>query len=84
MRKKTGGNKMAEFVTAITTLLSGLFGAIITAFGSLGELFFRISDAGALEGLTPFGWLSTIIIGIPLATWLFNKAISWIKQVRAK
>lgn len=75
---------MTELVSSLTTLISGIFEALINALASLGDLIFKTSAEGALSGLTPFGWLSVVFIGIPLATWLFNKAIGIFKMLRSK
>lgn len=76
---------MADFVSGFTQIITGVFGALIQMLSSLGELFFKLgAENGAITGLTPFGWLFTIILGVPIATWLFNKAITFIKGIRAK
>ena len=71
---------MADFVGGIVSVISALFTAILQAFGSIGELVFVIAESG-ITGLTPFGWLMTALIGIPLATWLFSKAIGFVKNL---
>lgn len=75
---------MTEFVSGITSLISGIFQAFINAAGSLGNLIFNTAaETGNITGLTSFGWLFAIVIGIPLATWLFNKLFSWIRTAVA-
>lgn len=71
---------MQEFVTGITSLISGVFNALVDALGSIGDLVFKSSEAGAITGLTGFGTLLVIGISIPLATWLFGKIFTWLKS----
>lgn len=76
---------MADFITAITDVVSGIFEAILNAFGTAGELVFATAaETGTITGLTPFGWLLAIIIGLPLGTWAFGKLWGVIKSIRAK
>ncbi len=76
---------MEAFVTGITTLVSGIFQALIDALASLGTLIFKTAeDTGAVSGLTPFGYLAILFVAIPLATWVFNKAMGFINKLRAK
>lgn len=70
---------MSEFVTSITSLISGIFNALIDALGSIGDLVFKTGAEGAISGLTGFGTLLVIGISIPLATWLFGKIFTWLK-----
>lgn len=71
---------MAEFVTNVTTLISGIFNALVDALGSIGDLVFKTAtEGGAITGLTGFGTLLVIGISIPLATWLFGKIFTWLK-----
>lgn len=70
---------MADFVTGVTTLISGIFNALVDALGSIGDLVFKSSETGTITGLTGFGTLLVIGISIPLATWLFGKIFTWLK-----
>lgn len=76
---------MTDFVGAIVDLISGLFSVLIECLSSLGTLVFTVNEeTGALSGITPFGWLACIMIGIPLATWIFGKAVGLFKQIFRK
>lgn len=75
---------MSQFVTAITDALTGVFTAILQAFAGIGDLIFTVGEAGAITGLTPFGWVTAALIGIPLASWLFAKAIALISKLFKK
>lgn len=75
---------MTEFITGVTDVVSGIFEAILNALGTAGNLIFAVGDAGAITGLTPFGWLMVIIIGLPLATWVFGKVFGLIRGIRAR
>lgn len=70
---------MTQFITGITDMLSGIFGALVNALGSIGNLIFVSGESGAITGLTGFGTLLTVAIGLPLATWVFGKLFTWIK-----
>lgn len=72
---------MASFVTGITDIISGVFTALVNALGSIGNIVFTMSEAGAITGPSPFGWLLIIGIGVPLATWAFGKFFSFLKSV---
>jgi len=74
---------MTEFVTAIGEIFSTIFTAIITAFASLGNLIFTVSEAGAVTGITPFAYVLALVVGIPLATWLVSKGLAFIKLIKA-
>lgn len=74
---------MSNFVTAITDALTGVFTAILQAFAGIGDLIFTV-ESGAISGLTPFGWVAAALIGIPLASWLFAKAIALISKLFKK
>ena len=69
---------MTTLIETIVAAFEGLWGAIITALASVGDLIFVVTE-GTLGGLTPFGYVLAVGFGIPLATWLFNKAFSWIR-----
>lgn len=77
---------MENFVTAITEALTGVFSAILQAFAGIGDLIFVIdsSGAGGITGLSSFGWVVAALIGIPLASWLFAKAIGLISKLFKK
>lgn len=75
---------MEGFITAITGALSGVFTAITNAFASVGDLIFVSGEAGAVTGVTSFGYVLAVIVGIPLATWLLNKALGLFKGLNKK
>lgn len=74
---------MSEFITGIGTVLTTIFTTILQAFSGIGELLFVISETG-ITGVTPFGWLMTVIVGVPLATWLFSLGVSLVKRIASK
>lgn len=71
---------MDGFVTAFTTLFSGVFSAIIEGMSSFGELVFTVTE-GAVTGVAPFGWLLIVGIAIPLATWFFSSVFTWLRSL---
>lgn len=71
---------MAEFASSIIEVFTGLFGGMIEALGTLGNLFFETSEAGAVT-VSGFGWLVAVLIGVPLATWLFSKIFTAIMSL---
>lgn len=71
---------MSGIITAVTDAFSGVWGGIIEALSGVGDLIFVVSE-GQLNGLTPFGYVLALAMGLPLATWLFGKAFSWIKGI---
>lgn len=74
---------MAEFITGITDIISGIFEAIVNALGSTGSLIFTVNaETGAITGVSAFGWLVVLLIGLPVATWLVNKLLSLINRMR--
>lgn len=73
---------MAEFITGITDIISGVFEAIVNALGSTGSLIFTIGETGAITGVSAFGWLVVLLIGLPVATWLVNKLFAFINRMR--
>lgn len=73
---------MADFVGNIVTSATSLFQGIITAMGGVGDLIFTTTEAGVINGLTGFGTILSVIIGIPLGSWLFSKLFNWIKSIR--
>lgn len=73
---------MADFVGNIVTAATALFQGIITALGGVGDLIFTTTEAGAISGLTGFGTILSVIIGIPFGSWLFSKIFNWIKSIR--
>ncbi len=70
---------MTAFIEGITSVLSGIFNALVTALGSMGDLVFITGENGAITGPSGFGWLLIVGIGLPLATWLFGKLFTWIR-----
>lgn len=75
---------MGSLVTAITDAISGVFTAIIEAFSGVGSLIFTIGESGAITGVTPFGYIFALTLGIPLATWLVSKGLSLLKIGKSK
>lgn len=73
---------MEAFITAITDAFSGIFEAILNTFGSIGQLIFTISEAGAITGVSPFGYVIALILGVPLATWVISKGLGFIKSIK--
>lgn len=71
---------MNGIITIVIEAFSGIWGGIIEALSSVGDLIFVVTE-GTLSGLTPFGYVLALALGIPLATWLFGKAFSWIKGI---
>lgn len=74
---------MAEFIGGIVTVLTTLFSGLLQVLGGVGGLVFDLGEAG-ITGLTPFGWLTVALVGIPLTTWLFSKAIGLFKMIFKK
>lgn len=72
---------MSGFVTAITDIITGIFGALVSALSSIGNVLFTTTEAGAISGPSPLGYLLILGIGIPLATWVFGKFFNWLKTV---
>lgn len=70
---------MDTFVQGITSLISGVFKALLDALAGIGNLIFTMGENGAISGVTGFGWLLIVGISIPLATWLFGKVFTWVK-----
>ena len=76
---------LTEFVGGIVVLITQLFGALIDVLASLGALVFNINtETGAITGVAPFGWLTVIMVGIPLATWAFNKSMGLFNKIFKK
>lgn len=73
---------MADFITGITDIISGVFEAIVNALGSTGSLIFTVGETGAITGVSAFGWLVVLLIGLPVATWLINKLFGLINRMR--
>lgn len=72
---------MTQFVEGITTLISGVFKALLDALAGVGNLIFTMSESGTISGVTGFGWLLIVGISIPLSTWLFGKVWTYIRTV---
>lgn len=72
---------MTEFITGVVSVITELFGGILEAFTGVGTLIFTIGEAGAISGLTATGWLFVILLGVPLATWLFSKGIGLVNRL---
>lgn len=70
---------MTAFVKGITDIISGIFGALTDALGSIGDLVFTTGTEGTITGPSGFGWLLIIGIGVPLSTWLFGKLFTFLK-----
>lgn len=63
---------MSAFLEAIGSAISTIFSAITGAFKDIGNMIFTFGEQGALSGLTPAGYIVALLIGIPLATWIFS------------
>lgn len=72
---------MGDLITAVTTTISGIFSAIISAFADVGNLLFVFTE-GNLTGISPFGYFMALIIGVPAGVWLFSKLLGLIKSIR--
>ncbi len=73
---------MADFITGITDIITGIFEAIVSALGSTGSLIFTVGETGAITGVSAFGWLVVLLIGLPVATWIVNKLFALINRLR--
>lgn len=62
---------MTAFLEAIGSAISTVFNAITNAFQGIGNMIFTFNE-GVLSGLTPAGYIVALIIGLPLATWIFS------------
>lgn len=76
------GNILAEF---IQLLISGIV-ELGTGIGSgvnhfVQELFLRVSETGAIEGLSTFGGVAAIFGGIGLAVGLTTLIFNWIRSL---
>lgn len=71
---------MGDLITAVSTAVSGMFTAIITAFADIGNLLFVFTE-GAISGISPFGYFLALMLGFPIAVWLFNKVLGLIKKI---
>ena len=72
---------MTAFIEGITGILSGIFNALVTALGSMGNLLFNIGENGTITGPTGFGYFIMVAVGLPLATWLFSKVVGWLMRL---
>lgn len=72
---------MEEFISTIVSVVGGIFNAIIEALKSLGGLIFTLGETGAITGVTGFGYVLAVVLGIPLATWLFSLGFGFIKRM---
>lgn len=72
---------MTTFVTGITDIVTGIFGSLVTSLSSISNVIFVVSEAGAITGVSPFGWLLVVGISVPLATWLFGKFFTFIRGI---
>lgn len=75
---------MADFVSNIVSVLTALFKGLIDCLASVGELVFVAGESGTISGITPFGILLGVLVGIPLATWLFGKAFTFVKSIATR
>lgn len=71
---------MEGLITTVTSTITGIFSAIITAFADVGNLIFTFSE-GALTGVSPFGYFIGLIIGVPIGVKLFSALLSMIKRI---
>lgn len=73
--------------TIISTLTSGITGMATGIGGGLSALveniFLAMSDAGAVEGLSTFGYLIVIFAAIGLAVGLSRWVVNWVTSLGA-
>lgn len=72
---------MAAFIETITGLVTGVFKALLDALGGIGQVIFTIGENGSISGVTGFGQLLAVGIGLPLVTWLFTKLWAFIRSI---
>lgn len=65
-------------VGGITNLATGI-GSGVNEF--VQDLFLRVSDTGAVEGLSTFGGVIAIFGGIGLATGITKLIFNWIRSI---
>lgn len=72
---------LQELITAITDSLEGIGTAIFTFLkDGFMQLFFDLSDAGAVEGVSEFGIFSFVIMGISLALGLAYFIVNLVRR----
>lgn len=76
------GEALNEFVT---TLVGGISG-IATGIGSgvngfVQDLFLRVSETGAVEGLSTFGGVVAVFGGVALASGLTTLIFNWVRNI---
>lgn len=77
---------MTEILTEFIDLLVGGITNLATGIGSgvngfVQDLFLRVSDAGAIEGLSTFGGVVAIFGGIGLAVGITTLIFNWIRSI---
>lgn len=77
---------MTEILTEFIDLLVGGITNLATGIGSgvngfVQDLFLRVSDAGAVEGLSTFGGVVAIFGGIGLAVGITTLIFNWIRSI---
>lgn len=76
------GNALSEFIDllvgGVTELGSGI-GSGTNSF--VGDLFFKMSESGTVEGLSVFGGATAIFGGIGLAVGLTTLIFHWVRSI---
>lgn len=77
---------MTEILTEFINLLVGGITNLATGIGSgvngfVQDLFLRVSDSGAVEGLSTFGGVVAIFGGIGLAVGITTLIFNWIRSI---
>lgn len=77
---------MTEILTEFIDLLVGGITNLATGIGSgvngfVQDLFLRVSDSGAVEGLSTFGGVVAIFGGIGLAVGITTLIFNWIRSI---
>lgn len=75
---------MDAFISGIVAVMTGVFTGILEALSGIGSLLFTMSEAGAITGITGFGYFMVVLVGIPLGTWLVSKVLGLVNKLRAK
>lgn len=77
---------MVNILTEFIELLVGGISNLATGIGSgvngfVQDLFLRVSDSGAVEGLSTFGGVVAIFGGISLAVGITTLIFNWIRSI---
>lgn len=77
---------MTEILTEFIELLVGGITSLATGIGSgvngfVQDLFLRVGETGAIEGLSVFGGTVAIFGGVGLAVGLTTLVFNWIRSI---